>query len=129
MLESMSITEDLDLNPKVDSLAKKLAEACSCAVDSDDYQPLNTAAKYIVKLQAPSQSQDNRWLADRMLDLAKKMPDEESAEKLANMANSLQNGGKVGLDQVNYALDQVKEFTGDSITESIKRLKELGGIF
>lgn len=128
MLESMGITEDLDLDPQVDSLAKKLAEACGCAVDSDDYQPLNTAAKYIVKLQAPSQSQDNRWLADRMLDLAKKMPDADSAEKLSNMANSLQKGDSVDLDQVNYALEQVKGFTGDSITESIKRLKELGGI-
>lgn len=128
MLESLSVTEDLDLNPEVDSLAKTLAEACGCAVDSDDYQPLNTAAKYIVKLQAPFQSQDNRWLADRMLDLSKKMPDAESAEKLANMANSLQNGGKVDLDQVNYALEQVKEITGDTVAESIKRLKELGGI-
>ena len=128
MLESMSITQDLDLDPKVDGLAKKLAEACNCAVDSDDYQPLNTAAKYIVKLQSPSQSQDNRWLADRMLDLAKKMPDSDSAEKLSNMANSLQKGDNVDLDQVKYALEQVKGFAGDSIAESIKRLKELGGI-
>lgn len=128
MLESMSITEDLDLNPKVDSLAKKLAEACNCTADSDDYQPLNTAAKYIVKQQSPLQSQDNRWLADRMLDLAKKMPDADSAEKITNMANSLQKGNNVDLDQVNYALEQIKEITGDSIAESIKRLKELGGI-
>lgn len=129
MLESMSITEDLDLNPQVDSLAKKLAEACGCAADSDEYQSLNTAAKYIVKQDTPVHSQDNSWIADRMLDLSKKMPDTESAEKLANMAYSLQKGNSVDMEQVNYALEQVKGFTGDSIAESIKRLKELGGIF
>ena len=128
MLESISVIEDLDLDTGVSRLAKKLAEACGCAVDSDEYQPLNTAAKYIVKSQASVTSDENQWLADKMLAMADKSPDTEFAKSMLSMAKSLKDGHNIDIDQVNNAINLVKEMTGDRITESLKRLKELGGI-
>ena len=129
MLESISSLQESETDPAVDNLAKQLAEACGCDTESDDYRPLTTAAKYIVNLKAPSATQDNTWLAARMLDLSTKIADPESAEKLSNMAKTLQSGEQISADQVNYALEQVKEMTTESIDESLKRLLELGGIY
>ena len=110
--------------------SKQFLADCQCA-DDNDSNALNTAARYIVKLQVVGQPETNgvpEWLAPMLQALAIKVQDREHLDRINNMSGDVASGTTPHMDDIRWATNIAKEVNQPKVEPEINRLKTLSGI-
>lgn len=107
---------------KAADLTKKFIRDCDWTAD-DEAKPLATAARYISR-HAPIDD----GMVDRLNRLADKIGDDETANALRKMADSISSGKQPTIDQVRFATEAARKITNESFDPMLVRLLQLGGV-
>lgn len=110
--------------------SKQFLSDCQCA-DDNDSRALNTAARYIVKIQVVGQQEPNKipeWLGPMLQSLATKVNDREHLDRINNMSNDITSGNVPQMDDIRWATNIAKEMNQPRIEPEINRIKQLSGI-
>lgn len=108
-------------------LTKKFIRDCNWTADAEA-KPLATAARYISKLAPSYSAGDAASMGAKLMDLANKIGDDETAGALRSMATSMQSGSKLSVDQIRFATEAVRKITNESVDPGLARLLQLGGV-
>lgn len=110
--------------------SKQFLEDCQCA-DDNDSGALNTAARYIVKIQVAGQPEPSgvpEWLAPMLQALAAKVEDREHLDRINNMSGDVASGTTPHMDDIRWATNIARDMNQPKVEPEIDRLKTLSGI-